>query len=359
MATADEILPLLWPIALCVILGIVAVYLLLPRPRPFRPLWGGAAGGLAVILAGALLVKPGGVWAETVLFYAFAGIAILSGGLLITQSNPVRAALSFALVVLSSCGLFLLQAAPFLMAATTIIYAGAIIVTFLFVLMLAQQEGRSDADWRSREPLLATIAGFVLLAALLWVLVMTYAQPRTTTALIELDDVLDQAVAATQKPSDEEVVKALDWNQFFVNTLNILKNAQQAPSFASLEKKVDNLEYDWLGRKHRSAGDNAQFLKKAVSEIREEVHRARRTLGDLHPQPDKGEHLSDFSGPPPSNPPPGDPQAKSLLPADNTAYLGRSLFTDYLLAVELAGTLLLVATVGAIVIASRREERTS
>ena len=41
----------------------------------------------------------------------------------------------------STCGLFLLQAAPFLMAATIIIYAGAIVVTFLFVIMLAQQEG--------------------------------------------------------------------------------------------------------------------------------------------------------------------------------------------------------------------------
>jgi NADH:ubiquinone oxidoreductase subunit 6 (subunit J) len=37
--------------------------------------------------------------------------------------------------------------------------------------------------------------------------------------------------------------------------------------------------------------------------------------------------------------------------------LGRSLFTDYLLPVELGGTLLLVATAGAIVIAGRRQER--
>src|SRR5262249_31487678 len=59
---------------------------------------------------------------------------------------------------------------PFLMAATIIIYAGAIIVTFLFVIMLAQQEGLSDADARSREPLLSTLTGFVLLGALLYVI---------------------------------------------------------------------------------------------------------------------------------------------------------------------------------------------
>ena len=44
------------------------------------------------------------------------------------------------------------------------------------------------------------------------------------------------------------------------------------------------------------------------------------------------------------------------LPAENSAYLGRSLFTDYLLPVELAGTLLLVATIGAIAIGQRRDQ---
>ena len=56
------------------------------------------------------------------------------------------------------------------MAATIIIYAGAIVVTFLFVIMLAQQEGPSNADQRSREPFLASLAGCVLLASLLCIL---------------------------------------------------------------------------------------------------------------------------------------------------------------------------------------------
>jgi hypothetical protein len=42
-------------------------------------------------------------------------------------------------------------AAPFLAAATVIVYAGAIVVTFVFVIMLAQQEGMASADQRSRE----------------------------------------------------------------------------------------------------------------------------------------------------------------------------------------------------------------
>src|SRR5678809_827752 len=93
--------------------------------------------------------------------------AILFAGLMITGRNPARSALAFAMVVLSTCGLFLLLAAPFLTAATIIIYAGPIIVTFLFVSMLSQQEGPSNAALRTREPALAAAAGFVLLATFL------------------------------------------------------------------------------------------------------------------------------------------------------------------------------------------------
>ncbi len=111
---------------------------------------------------------------------------------MITQRNPVHAALCFAMVVLSTCGLFLLQAAPFLMAATIIIYAGAIVVTFLFVIMLAQQAGISNADQRSREPFLASVAGFVLLGSILCVLHQSYTGPET----VKLDDFIKRAERA-------------------------------------------------------------------------------------------------------------------------------------------------------------------
>ena len=85
-------------------------------------------------------------------------------------ATAVAGVLSFTLVVLATCGLFLLLAAPFLFAATIIVYAGAIIVTFLFVLMLAQQTGQDDADLRSREPLLSVVTGFVLLGTLFYLI---------------------------------------------------------------------------------------------------------------------------------------------------------------------------------------------
>jgi NADH-quinone oxidoreductase subunit J len=159
-----------WPLLLPVALGFVGLYLLLPKARGAWPVLGGTLAGLALLLGGWLAIQVEAALPEQVLFYAFAGIAVVSGALLITQTNPVHAALSFALVVLSTCGLFLLQAAPFLMAATIIVYAGAIVVTFLFVIMLAQQAGIADADRRSREPFLASLAGFVLIGALVCVL---------------------------------------------------------------------------------------------------------------------------------------------------------------------------------------------
>ena len=54
-------------------------------------------------------------------------------------------------MVLSTSGLFLLAGAQFLAAGTVIVYAGAIIVTFLFVIMLAQMEGRAQYDRAARR----------------------------------------------------------------------------------------------------------------------------------------------------------------------------------------------------------------
>jgi NADH:ubiquinone oxidoreductase subunit 6 (subunit J) len=147
---------------------------------------GALLAGLALMVAMFLILRTGVLSPETGLFYAFAALAIVAGVLLVTQRNPARAALSFALVVLSTCGLFLLLAAPFLMAATIIIYAGAIIVTFLFVLMLASQTGITDADARTREPLLATALGFLLLGCLIYVLQVSYEENETVREIGKL-----------------------------------------------------------------------------------------------------------------------------------------------------------------------------
>jgi NADH-quinone oxidoreductase subunit J len=335
----------LWAIALPVVLGLIAVYLLLPRPRGYPPWWGALAAALALVSAGLLLIRSGGAVVEMVLFYLFSVIAVVAGALLVTQRNPVKAALSFALVVLSTCGLFLLQAAPFLMAATIIIYAGAIIVTFLFVIMLARQTGISDADARSREPLLSCVAGFVLLGAILFVLHSTYNTK-------ELDDLLASTERALHQPSTEAMQSALGDKRNFFERFHREAEREAASSDTSrqLRDRLNDLEAEWKDR-----GGDAEKMKRALARLHHAGLEARNHQGSLQPSDQLLPWMSSYSQhrkPDPNQ----DRQIAAALPKENVAYLGRSLFTDYLLAVELGGTLLLVATIGAIAISARRAE---
>ena len=89
----------------------------------------------------------------------------------ITHPRPVFAAMYFMLTVVSTGCMFLLLGAEFMAFALVIVYAGAILITYLFVLMLAQQSpvvGVGDAwyDRVPREALSAVFIGFVMLATL-------------------------------------------------------------------------------------------------------------------------------------------------------------------------------------------------
>jgi NADH:ubiquinone oxidoreductase subunit 6 (subunit J) len=324
---------MVWPIVIACLLGGAAVYLLVPRPeRRVSAVWGAVLAAAAILWTGLVLVAVGKSRAEAVLFYAFSGIAVVAGGMLLTQRNPVHAALSFALVVLSTCGLFLIQAAPFLMAATIIVYAGAIIVTFLFVIMLAQQEGISDADYRSREPLFSTIAAFVLLGALLYIL-------RDTYKTRSLDALTGQTVAAASETSLAGIRREIgDENAYFAQFRSEAERLSGTDSGNQLRERLDRLEEGWREPKINVAETRQNLLAVAEASVL-----ARRQIGMLQPSGNVREALSRFSV----------PNAR-LAPNESVAPLGRSLFTDYLLPVELAGTLLLVATIGAIAIAGRR-----
>jgi NADH-quinone oxidoreductase subunit J len=289
--------------------------------RRSRPAWGAAAGGVAMVLANSLLFHKSGIWAETVLFYSFAAVAVVGGLLLVTQSNPVYAALSFALVVLSTCGLFLLNGAPFLTAATIIIYAGAIVVTFLYVIMLAQQSGLDDADLRSREPLLACVAGFVLLASLVGVLHRTFDQSELDSLHGELD-----RLAQVKTPKDVS---------------DVLGEPKIGESGLKLADRLRRYFPD-TGDDARNFAANIELarIRMKVETLREEATKARQAIDQLK---------AGYGTVAPSA------SAGGKLPPENVAGLGVALFTDYLVPVELAGVLLLVATIGAIAIAGRRE----
>src|SRR5688572_30094341 len=143
-------------LAAAVLFGAAGGALLLPRPSgrkvPFGVFLLVVSGVLATLFVSARFGPPAPDTVGQLLFILFSAGALGFGVVLVAQRNPARGAIAFAFVILSTCGLFLLLAAPFLMAATVIIYAGAIIVTFLFVLMLSSTSGPSDENDRTREP---------------------------------------------------------------------------------------------------------------------------------------------------------------------------------------------------------------
>jgi len=159
---------------LVILLGAGGSYLLLPHRH-------GATRSRNVHAAGAVLASlallgfltffsPPSPFLAGLFFYLFSIGAIAGGLLTVTSRNPIYSALWFASVVLSTAGLFLLAGAQFLAAGTVIVYAGAIIVTFLFVIMLAQMEGKALYDRAARAPASATFTCFLLFWCLLYTL---------------------------------------------------------------------------------------------------------------------------------------------------------------------------------------------
>ncbi len=361
----------LWPVFVPCALGVAAIFLLLPRPRKGRTtLFGVLLGGVA-LLGVANVTRTGLLSPETVLFYTFAGLAIVSGALLVTQQHPARAALSFALVVLSTSGLFLLLAAPFLMAATIIIYAGAIIVTFLFVLMLASQAGSTDADARTREPLLATALGFLLLGCLIYVLQVSYASNDEHNLVLAIQKQIDQTRDKKAQLSQNNIKSLKDYPTKVM--AEIVKdstdaNAQgqvggSAHESAEIQRQLDQAYIDWpnVDVDTTTVEDLRVALTKLEATLQVTLLRAQQQHGWLLPNAPDRNIVSNLSGPAAVVPNQGnetswryDDEQRPPMPADNSAYLGRSLFTDFLLPVELGGVLLLVATIGAIAIAHRR-----
>ena len=73
---------------------------------------------------------------QPILFILFGGLAIIGGIAVIAFRNPVYSALALVVTLFSQAGLFLLLGAYFVAAVQIIVYAGAIMVLFLFVIML-------------------------------------------------------------------------------------------------------------------------------------------------------------------------------------------------------------------------------
>ena len=182
---AGVIVPPVLILLLCIVAGIGTV-MLLPGRREKAVHGIGAAVLIAVAIVLALAVIrvefAAGMHLGDVYFWIFAAMALGGALRVVTHPRPVYSALYFVLTVFASAGLFVLLWAPFMAAALVLIYAGAILITYVFVIMLATQatadaSGATTAAVRmteydavSREPVMAAAVGFALMGVLLFVI---------------------------------------------------------------------------------------------------------------------------------------------------------------------------------------------
>ncbi|MCL2648135.1 MAG: NADH-quinone oxidoreductase subunit J [Phycisphaerales bacterium] len=178
-------------------LGAIGLYLMLPRERAPLARLGGLLATLAIAGFFLYLVRTVNLGATVfeieqngkpvlsgtpvgppVYFYLFAFVMIAGTVGVVCQSRPVYAALYFVLVTLAGAGIFVLLMAEFMAVVLIIIYAGAILVTYVFVIMLANQGGAGEGgetrspgyDRFASEPFIAVLVSFVLVGAILQVL---------------------------------------------------------------------------------------------------------------------------------------------------------------------------------------------
>lgn len=276
--------------AACVAGAIGLLFLLPRRDRRWAPIGavlGGGALGAGLLALTRDQAAGGGV---DVFFYLLAFLAVAGAVRMITHPRPVYAALYFILVVLATAGLFVQLAAEFMAFALIIVYAGAILITYLFVIMLAQEapddqhpDALTEYDATAREPVAATVVGFVLLAALLG---MMY---RGTGAM--------PAHAATHRSADAEL--------------------------AVLTGKVESVLRE------------ADLVRRG--ETVESVDAAQRTATLISASPESRRVVS--------------------LPADlrvtNVDSVGVSLLSEFPVSLEVAGVILMLAMLGAVVLARK------
>ena len=98
-------------------------------------------------------------------FFVCAALAVLGAVLLILASEPIHSALALILVMISLAVLYLLLGAEFIAAVQIIVYAGAIMVLFVFVIMLLNAGAEERTDWSKIAKFAGLPLAFFLLLA--------------------------------------------------------------------------------------------------------------------------------------------------------------------------------------------------
>ncbi|MCK5799762.1 MAG: NADH-quinone oxidoreductase subunit J [Deltaproteobacteria bacterium] len=117
-------------------------------------------------------------------FYIFAGISLFGAVMTITRRNPVKAALFLVLTLISTAGLYLALHATFLAAMQVLVYAGAIMVLFLFFVMSVGQPETHKVDLFRGWPV--KVVGLAAIGALLWRVAMVFGDAKLFAAPVKV-----------------------------------------------------------------------------------------------------------------------------------------------------------------------------
>jgi NADH-quinone oxidoreductase subunit J len=110
--------------------------------------------------------------APLVVFFALAALAVIGAVNLILQKHPIHSALSLIVVMVALAGLYLLMGAEFVAAVQIIVYGGAIMVLFVFVIMLLN----AGVEEHTSISKMAGVPGLLLVVALAGFVVATIAK---------------------------------------------------------------------------------------------------------------------------------------------------------------------------------------
>jgi NADH-quinone oxidoreductase subunit J len=124
--------------------------------------------------------------AELILFVVFAAVAVMAAVNLIVQRHPIHSALSLIVVMVSLAALYLLLGAELLAAVQIIVYAGAIMVLFVFVIMLLNAGEEERTEFSRAAKFMGVPLGVALTAMLVYR--MSANVPAAMTAAVEKED---------------------------------------------------------------------------------------------------------------------------------------------------------------------------
>ena len=321
--------PLFWVL----LLSACGLWMMIIGARRWQRMIGVGPAGVALVLLFTQLRFVG--WdagfealAEQVIFWLLAGLTLVSAAAVITMRSPVYSAVWFAVTLLCISGLLFVQGAQFLGVATMAVYAGAILVTFLFVLMLAQPEGHAFYDrlsWGNGPAAVAVAASLTFAVGATYMIVGQTPFGGEHQGGLQ-PTLRDQLAAALPVESANEHVMLSE---------QLLATRFVRPD----DSDTDLLVVDALPPADLAAEELDEWSATAEAQLTPAV----ASLLDLNPATFTVVVNTQHN----------------VRAHEHVARLGSNLFSRHLISIQAAGALLLASLVGAVAIAMGHRDETS